>query len=1267
MSWPARDFKFDLTISDAVQQQECYIEQMKSIATAFGAPQKPENELLDLLAKQHKGTCKWLTDNDQFERWLFCDTELVKSLAVDINPADVCPRFIWLNGLPGSGKSVATAHVIRYLESLNRNCSYFFFRNNDTARVTALLLNLAYQMAASNLEVRHVLVSMIEMSEVTDIQDHTIIWNNIFLSRIFNVAFTEPHFWVIDALDECNINSLRALIPMLAKIDSKLPLKIFVSSRYDDHVERLFKQERVEVTELHTSQEGSLKDIDTYIRSRERLVSGGNGEKMFEDILQRSNGNFLWTHLTVNILDDLFSVEQMRNALNGVPSEMKGLFKDILEKIANGASADLARCMLTWAICTPAPLTADELREAVRLDIKHTIVASVSVSQICKSLITVDRDSRIQLMHQTVKEFLTSADSDFYINVRQAHERLATVCLTHLSGPNFLSVTRRRPHIATASAGEVFDRYASANFSYHLAHSHSTSRELMTLLTKLINNNILTWIERVAVMGTLTPFFHAIQNLGRYLSRQLDTTAPFDSEYQTVSELITDLTHIASVFGLSLLDSPSCIFTLIPPLCPTSSIIQRTFAARSRHKLICSSNQTWDARLSCLAFPSSTKTMAANNKYHVVGLANGNIRIFNTSSLEEVATLSHGQPVRHLAFGNVSNMLASCSVRTLTLWDSTLKRMWSRQLPERPTVAFAVYFSSDDTRLLVCVKGNVNKAVCVYRAEDGCEMTSISLNDSGSSSDSDSDEGALRERFIPDVLRLSPILGYAVIAYRSTLPKIYRLEPDDTLEEICVFSKDGRNPSAGMYSQVLDVAFCPAIELGLMAISYQDGEIVTVQFDQWQAHKENMYLLHARILAASPDGNTLAAGDNDGGVVLFDFDTLRPLQRVATLDDVVAGILFGHNSLRLYDVRGTVCNVWEPTVLVRKGSADDSSTGPEEQQADPFEPKQFDEVKTITAITQAGSDHFVFCGREDGTITVHDINTGRILLELELHAAIIHHLEWSSHRNCLLSVDAAGKCKLTQLSAPPSGPWSMKENTLEHRANSTVIQALLHHERLTVLLSTRDGEELLEDGRVLVSSFSFGAARWIYHPIQQESLLHVDGDKIHLHSWNGLRRETGEAGVHVKLPDEVDLPLTNEWVHRMGMDMLVQAVQVHTHTKTGFLALSPSEVQSDSTSVAVSSLIRRLLSGVKVVLGIHGSNIYFLSHRGWICSLSTKSLPDPRHYIRHFFIPSFWQTGREPLIKIVSRHSVAFAYRDELIVFHQFLDNEFKISFDEVP
>jgi hypothetical protein len=56
----------DLTKVDLVQQQENYIAEMKIIATALGNPQKPETELLNLLDKKHKGTCEWLTGNEQF-------------------------------------------------------------------------------------------------------------------------------------------------------------------------------------------------------------------------------------------------------------------------------------------------------------------------------------------------------------------------------------------------------------------------------------------------------------------------------------------------------------------------------------------------------------------------------------------------------------------------------------------------------------------------------------------------------------------------------------------------------------------------------------------------------------------------------------------------------------------------------------------------------------------------------------------------------------------------------------------------------------------------------------------------------------------------------------------------------------------------------------------------------------------------------------------------------------------------------------------------
>ena len=1245
---------------------------MKLISNALDIAQRPKRDLLNNLDQLHKGSCEWLTTSEGFQTWLASD---FSHDSLDVEPLDTTqisqpPRFLWLNGPPGSGKSIATGHVVKYLDSNNLDCSYFFFKNNAKATVTQLLLNLAYQMAESNYEVRHIFLAMISGGEEVNTQDHTVIWNNIFIGRLFKVAFSQPQFWVIDALDEFPSKSLTTLIHMFAKINPAVLLRVFVSTRSNARVERLFNQEMINRIELHTGREESMNDIAAFIRSKPKLLEGDDGEKMISDILKKSKGIFLWASLTINRLDELYSIEDMRSALRQVPSEMNGFYTKILENIVDSSNADLAKCILKWVVCAPEPITTEELKEAVRFDISRTLLISTLddiFSQVCSNLDTVDSESSVQLMHKTVKEFLNSSDSSIYINPLQAHERLASICLTHLNGQNFHSRVSRR---AVASAGHAgnfaFDEYACSNFSYHLAHSHSTAAGLFSLLATFLNSNVLTWIERIAKTGKLGGFMTANQKLKHYLPRQLERSAPFDAEYRNVSAWVNDLTHLVTIFGSNLIVSPSSIHALIPPLCPTSSIIHKLFAGRCRHKVICSTNENWDERLSCLLFPSTAKSVASNDRYVAVGLVDGTIRVFDSATLEGVTTLDHGEPVRQLAFGNISNVLVSCSPKKLTLWGSQHTLIWSVSIIN---VAFSVCFNPDDTKLFITVKGDVNHAILAFAAKDGIQLEPLSMI--GDQSDSDSDDNSRsHERFIPDVVRLSPLLGFAAIAYRSSHLTLFSLDSEDCLEKIRRFEKSGCE-ALSLPPQVLDVTFNPAVELDLMAVLYQDGDIVTIQIDRWNIQQRNVYHLYAGILASSPDGRTLAAGDNEGGVFLFSFDTLQLMHRIAVLDEIVTGIIFTSSSLRFYDIRGESCNVWEPSVLVRKNSVDDNSSEFEEpviSERNIFATRPFDDTKAITVIIQAGEAHFVFCGREDGSVTVHDLNNGNKVLELQIHSVDIRHLVWHPRAKILFSGDTSGRCIATRLLAPPTDAWGRLGQVFDSRATAAVLQALMKPDGRAILLSTHDGEDLWEDDRFTASRHSLGMARWTLHPTDDSYLFLIESNKIHLYQWDGLKRETREPGVLFKLPSKVGgLILMNDWSYRLGINLLVQMIQIPAQSgTTAILMLDPSQVQSPSAEVPVSSTTRKFLDGVKTLLGFHSSRIFFLSRRGWICSLSIKTLSDPKFYTRHCFIPPFWQTGGEASIKIVSRNSVAFAYRDDLIIFHRFLDINDKVLFDEI-
>lgn len=358
-----------------------------------------------------------------------------------------------------------------------------------------------------------------------------------------------------------------------------------------------------------------------------------------------------------------------------------------------------------------------------------------------------------------------------------------------------------------------------------------------------------------------------------------------------------------------------------------------------------------------------------------------------------------------------------------------------------------------------------------------------------------------------------------------------------------------------------------------MAVAYQDGDIVTIQIDDWNPQQIATYPIHARVLASSADGRTLAAGDTKGDVALFVFDTLRLMHRISVIEEAVTGIIFASNSLRFYDIRGRSCNIWEPSVLVRKGSVDDSSSDPEETTsavAEHFEQPVthlFDDDRAITAMTPAGDEKFLFCGREDGSVTVHFATTGEQALELRLHAVDIRRLEWHPRTGLFVSVDTSRRCIGTRLSPPSPGKsgWRRLEQVFSFKTAGGVVQTVIRPDGLAVLISADCGEDLWQDQNVLTSKYSVGKSRWILHPTDTSRLLLFDGEKVHLHRWAGLERESHEAGISLTLPSQivqvVQRPLRNNWLSRVGTGVLVQAVQFQNQSTVGFLTLNVDHIQ----------------------------------------------------------------------------------------------------------
>src|SRR5690606_19960288 len=96
----------------------------------------------------------------------------------------------------------------------------------------------------------------------------------------------------------------------------------------------------------------------------------------------------------------------------------------------------LAKSILTWVVLASRPLSTDELRCAIKLDVGQTVQnITRAVPSVCGQLVFIDQNNRAQIIHGTAREFLLGSDlvSDLAISKLLAHTRLSILLVGYLS------------------------------------------------------------------------------------------------------------------------------------------------------------------------------------------------------------------------------------------------------------------------------------------------------------------------------------------------------------------------------------------------------------------------------------------------------------------------------------------------------------------------------------------------------------------------------------------------------------------------------------------------------------------------------------------------------------------------------------------------------------------------------------------------------------------------------------------------------------------
>ncbi|KAF9233918.1 ankyrin repeat-containing domain protein [Melanogaster broomeanus] len=429
----------ELTKSEQLNATET--EQLKGVLRwfkAFDCTVKHETTL----RQRQEQTCGWLFHVQQFIDWR-------SSLS----------QFIWLNGKPGTGKSVLAATVIGELSGSlqgGESLAYFYcdFRNSRCTSAKEVICSLVVQLLRS--ASGNWLSLFPELKERMDRDADPPVAQDILSDLLIRASgLHQRPMIIIDALDECL--DLADLLDVLVKLNNG-HIRLLVTSRTELIIKETFTglpsiglNDKVKYIEndmrLHVKRQLEA-------RRKLRTLPSDVKDEILDLLLRRADGMFRWVQCQLDRLNDCRTDGDIRTVLDTLPTGLFETYERILstieEKEFDGAVASRT---LMWLVVALEPLTLSQLGEALKLELGCPTLNNdiapmhdIDIMDICGSLLSYDEKSGIVVLsHYSVKasicdlcrsEYLSSSPplnnkslDKYFIDLSAANHQLASISI----------------------------------------------------------------------------------------------------------------------------------------------------------------------------------------------------------------------------------------------------------------------------------------------------------------------------------------------------------------------------------------------------------------------------------------------------------------------------------------------------------------------------------------------------------------------------------------------------------------------------------------------------------------------------------------------------------------------------------------------------------------------------------------------------------------------------------------------------------------------
>ncbi|KAF8245704.1 hypothetical protein K440DRAFT_586825, partial [Wilcoxina mikolae CBS 423.85] len=399
---------------------------------------------------QHEGSLEWLWKHAQYQQW---STSKSSSL-------------LFVEGKPGSGKSTLVKYFKENLTDKEPNArsstvAHYFYTHRGTQLESThenMLRSILYHILEQDESIFFDLQREFREVHHGNISKWPYESLKNTLSSFANLPSTKPIYLILDAMDESEEGDRRDIIKLLCNLCSKenrCHIKVFLASRPVAELQRHIGKHH-HLIKLQDENKDDISKFAGNFLSDDLMLTGSDLAKARDYINNNARGVFVWVALVKKELSTYFDTgyreEEILKYLTSLPKELQGFYKLMLDRLESGTNRDIqdGQKIFRWVLFGFRPLTVVELCHALAVPDERSLMVSYEefrrrevrgmekrIMHCGGNFLEINSDGTVQLMHQTVREFLLQTikdvtDSNLLTTDEDAHTAIITTSVQYL-------------------------------------------------------------------------------------------------------------------------------------------------------------------------------------------------------------------------------------------------------------------------------------------------------------------------------------------------------------------------------------------------------------------------------------------------------------------------------------------------------------------------------------------------------------------------------------------------------------------------------------------------------------------------------------------------------------------------------------------------------------------------------------------------------------------------------------------------------------------